>query len=168
MRDDLLIELEFPAPGAGSLERIEDLLRIVTREVGSAINGMNGSVLMFENSWRHIVTEVAKGQTKEIHAARPRLLKAFDKRLRLLKQTYTLAKWLCELGRPDVPDPDLLMPELAGMERLKVNVFDRWETAEDLEDLAARDYPVTTADLDQIGPQRKPPASFYTEDCEPF
>ena len=45
------------------------------------------------------------------------------------------------------------------MERLKARVFDRWQTAEDLEDLAARDYPLTTADLDQIGPHRRPPAS---------
>jgi hypothetical protein len=47
-------------------------------------------------------------------------------------------------------------------------VFDRWQTADDLEDLAARDYPLTTADLDQIWPQRRPPESYYAEESEPF
>jgi hypothetical protein len=168
MPKDLLVELETAAPGTGSLERIEDLLRKVRREVGLVVNGLKGSSLLFEHGWRHIVMEVARGQTTEIHATRPRLVRVFDKRLGLLKQTRELAAWLSELGRWDVPDPDPLSHEIAGMERLKVNVFDRWQTSEDLEDLAARDYPLTKADLDQIGPQRRPPASYYAEESEPF
>ncbi|MCI0380525.1 MAG: hypothetical protein L0215_23305 [Gemmataceae bacterium] len=54
------------------------------------------------------------------------------------------------------------------MERLKARVFDLWQTAEDLEDLAARDYPLSTADLDKIGPQHRPPASFYADESKPF
>ena len=65
-------------------------------------------------------------------------------------------------------DPDFLLPEIDGMERLKTRVFDRWQSADDLEDLAARDYPLTTADLDQIGPQRRTPASWYAEEGKPF
>ncbi len=54
------------------------------------------------------------------------------------------------------------------MERLKANVLDLWQTADDLEDLAARDYPLTTADLERIVPQRVPAASWYAEDSKPF
>ena len=54
------------------------------------------------------------------------------------------------------------------MERLKAEVFDRWQTADDLEDLAARDYPLTTEELDRIGPSRRPPASWYVEEGKPF
>jgi hypothetical protein len=168
MPDDLLLGLETGAPVAGSLENIDDLLRIVTREVGWAVEGMKGSALTFENAWRRIVIDVAKGQTAEIHAARPRLVGAFEKRLALLKQTHALTAWLSKLGRPDVPAPDVLVPEIAGMERLKVSVFDPWQTADDLEDLAARDYPLTTTDLDRIGPQHRPPASYYAEESKPF
>ena len=60
------------------------------------------------------------------------------------------------------------MPEITGMERLKAGVFDKWQSADDLEDLAARDYPLTTADLDRIGPQHRPAASYYAEDSKPF
>jgi hypothetical protein len=58
--------------------------------------------------------------------------------------------------------------EIDGQERFKADVLDRWQTADDLEDLAARDYPLTTADLDRIGPQRRPPESYYAEESKPF
>jgi hypothetical protein len=171
MPEDLLLELEPAAPVAGSFESIEDLEREALRyadQVGLAVEGMKGSAVTFENIWRRIIIEVAKGQTTEIHAARQRLLSGFEKRLSLLKHTHALARWLRELGRADVPDPEVLSPEIAGMERLKAHVFDRWQTADDVEELAARDYPLTTADLDQIGPQRQPPASYYAEESKPF
>lgn len=168
MREDLLLELESAVPGAGSLENIEALVRVVVREVGWAVEGMKGSAAAFENAWRRIVTDVAKGQTTDIQAARSRLLRAFEMRLRLLKETHALARWLSERGGTDVPCADALLPDIAGMERLKAKVLDRWETAEDLEDLAARDYPLTTSDLDRIGPHLRPPASFYAEESKPF
>jgi hypothetical protein len=166
MSDDLLLELEITSPVGVSLENIEDLVRVVAREVSLAVEGMKGSVVTFENGWRRIIMDVAKGQRTEIQAARPRLLSAIETRLSLLKQTHILAKWLCKLGRADLPDPDVLLPEIIGMEGLKTRVFDRWQTADDLEDLAARDYPLTTADLDQIGPQRRPPTSYYAEESK--
>jgi hypothetical protein len=130
--------------------------------------GRGGHEGVGSNAWRRIVQEVATGETKEVQAARPRLLGAFEKRLGLLKQTHALASWLSKLGRADVPEFDGLLTEIAGMEKLKANVLDRWQTAEDLEDLVARDYPLTSADLDRIGPHRRPPASFYTEQSKPF
>jgi hypothetical protein len=168
MSEDLLLELETASPVAGNLENIEDLARVMAREVGWAVEGMKGSAQRFEDVWGHLVLEVAKGQTAAMHAARPRFLSAFEKRLDLLKHAHALANWLLKRGRADIPDPDILLPEIVGMERLKASVFDRWQTAEDLEDLAARDYPLTTADLDQIGPHRRPPASYYAEDSKPF
>jgi hypothetical protein len=168
MPEDLLLELETAPPVAGSLENIEDLLRVVTREVGWAAEGMKGSALTFENAWRHIVLIVAKGQTAEMQALRPRLVSAFEKRLGLLQQTQALLTWLLQRGRTDLPSPDTLSPEIAGMERLNARVLSPWQSADDLEDLAARDYPLTTADLDQIGPHRRPPAAYYAEESKPF
>ena len=168
MPGDLLQELETAAPVAVSLENIEALIPVVAREVRLAVEGMKGSALTFSNAWRRIIMDVARGQTAEMQAVRPRLLGAFEKRLDQLKEAHSLAKWLAKIGKPAVPDPDVLLPEIAGMERLKASVFERWQTAEDLEDLVARDYPVTTGDLDQIGPRRRPPASYYAEESKPF
>jgi hypothetical protein len=167
--EEILLELETAPPVAGSLENIEDLVRVVTRELASAVEGMRGSALKWENAWRHIIIrDVAKGQTAHIQELRPRLVIAFEELFTQLKETHKLAIWLHKSGRADVPNPEMLLPEITGMERLKATVFDRWQTADDLEDLAARDYPLTTADLDQIGPQRRPPASYYAEQNKPF
>ncbi len=171
MAEDLLLELETAAPVAGSLASIEDLVREAMRhadQVRLAVEGMKGSALAFDNVWRRIIIDVGKGQTTEMQAARPRLLSAFEKRLQQVKDTHALATWLRQLGSAHIPDPDVLLPEIAGMERLKASVFDRWQTADDLEDLAARDYPLTTADLDRIGSQRRPPSSYYAEESKPF
>src|SRR5947209_9455754 len=85
MPEDLLLQLDSAAPIAGSLENIEDLLRVALRELGWAIAGMKGSALAFENAWRRIVGDVARGQTTQLQAARPHLLSAFEKQLALLK-----------------------------------------------------------------------------------
>ena len=164
----LLEELENTDWAAESLEKVEDALRDARRVVGRIAEKMKGTALAFENAWRKIVANVAKGQTAEMQAARPGLLNDFEKWLGLLKQAHALLTRFQNQGWTDLLDPDLLLPVIADMQRLKVRVFDPWQSAEDLEDLAARDYPLTTADLDRIGPQRHPPASWYAEESKPF
>ncbi len=161
MPEDLLLELETVVSIAGSLENIEDLMRVVAREVGWATEGMKGSARAFENAWQRIIVAVAKGQTAEMQAARPRLLSALETRLSLLKRTRALASWLSALGRADVPDPDVLVPEIEGMERLKARVFDHWQTSDDLEKLAVAHYPLSQARLEQIASLHAPPAEWY-------
>lgn len=163
----LLEELESTNGVAESLEKVEEILRDAAQVAGQTAEKMKGMALAFENAWRKIVTRVAKGQTAEMQAERSGLLSCFEKRIGLLKQAHALLTDLHNQGRTHL-DADFLLPEMAGMERLKARVFDLWQSAEDLEDLAARDYPLTTADLDQIGPQRRPPASWYAEESKPF
>lgn len=168
MPTSLLLELETAPQVAEGLEYVERLVHADAGKVGRAVEGMRGSAHLFENAWRQIVMAVAKGQTLEMHGARSQLLAAFEKRLRLLKDTHAVASWLLKRGARDIPDPDGLLPEIAGMERLKAGTLDRWHTEDDLEDLAARDFPLTTADLHQIGPMRRAPASYYAEESKPF
>lgn len=164
MPANLLEELETTPQVTESLEYVEHLVHADAGKVGQAVKGMTGSAHMFESIWQRIVVAVAKGQTVEMQGARSRLLAAFEKRLRLLKDAHAVASWMRERGSEEIPDPDVLLQDIAGMERLKGSVFDCWQSADDLEDLAARDYPLTTADLDQIGPTLRPPASFYAEE----
>jgi hypothetical protein len=161
MPEDLLLELETTAPVAGRLENIEDLMRVVVREVGGAVEDMKGSASAFESAWQRLIVEIAKGKTAEIQADRPRLLGIFEKQLGRLKQTYSLAAWLNKLGSANVPDPAALLPEIAGMERLKTSVFDRWQSADDLEQLAVSHYPLSQARLQQIAIEHAPPAEWY-------
>jgi hypothetical protein len=164
MAEDLLVELETAAPVAQSLANIADLKREAMRQavqVRLAAEGMKGSVRTFENIWQRMVLAVAKGQTEQMQAGRARLLSALEKRLGELKDTHVLAVWLRELGSAEIPDPDMLLPEVAGLERLKANVFDRWQSAEDLERLAVEHYPLTQAQLEQVAARHPPPPEWY-------
>jgi hypothetical protein len=168
MSENLLLELEEPDTLAQDLEKIEGILRGAREEVGRIMERMKGAGLTFENAWRQIVAKVAKGQTMEMHAVRSRLLSAFEKRFDLFKQGHSLLSGYYKQGWTELPNPDDFLTEIAAMDRWKARVLDRWQTAEDLEDLAARDYPLTTADLDRIGPKHQPPSSWYAEESKPF
>jgi hypothetical protein len=167
MPGDLLPGWE-PAAVPGGPGKLEELVSVAVRDVGMIMEGMKGSAAAFESAWQRLVLDVAGGKTNETHALRPRLLSALEKQLSWLQETQALLTWLRNLGRTDVAPPDILAAEIAGLQGLKARVFDHWQTAEDLEDLAARDYPLTTADLDSIGPHRTPPPSYYAEESKPF
>jgi hypothetical protein len=168
MPEDLLLGLETAAPVTGSLDNIRDLLKIARREFGWAAEGIKGTTLKFEKAWQRIVLDVSRGQTERMHALRPQLLLHFQSGLDFLKKAQATALALRRTDRADVPHGDVILAEMAGMERFKARVFDLWQTAEDLEDLAARDYPLTTADLDEIGPHRRPAPSYYADESKPF
>lgn len=163
----LLEELKSTESLSKSIEKIHDALRENANKIGRIMERMKGTALAFENAWRKIVMNVAKGQTAEMQAERMGVLNDFEKRIDILKKGYALLTREHKGGSTDL-DPDFLLAEIAGMERLKARMFDRWQSAEDLEDLAARDYSLTTADLDHIGPQRRPPDSWYAEQSKPF
>lgn len=150
---------------ASSFARDED--RFV-HDLNRAVAGMQGSARAFEEAWRTIVRKVAEHKTEEMHSLRPQLANALENRLHLMQRARTQAEAFRSLGRSDVTDTTALAGEIASIERFKTRVLDPWMSAEDLEDLAARDYPLAGADLDQVGAQRRPPPSYYTEESKPF
>jgi hypothetical protein len=169
MPDNLLLELETAAPIAGNLENIKDLVRVVIREAGAAVGGMKGLARVFEKTWQRLVVEVAKGRTAEVQAVRPVLLRFFETRLGELKRTHAFVTWLSTLNGTNVPDPDILVPEIESMEQLKARVFDRWQTTDDLERLAVEHYPLSQARLEKIAVMHAPPAEWYKiEEMELF
>jgi hypothetical protein len=174
MPESLLSGQKPLASAMDNLERLEEqaevydrLLRVFVREVRRLVEDAIHSVEELEAVWQDRVKEVAQGQMARVHAQRENLLAELQLRLDRLKRSHRLATGLRKWGE-EAPDPDILLPIIARLERLKTRVFDRWQTIEDLEDLAARDYALTTADLDRIGPERRPPASWYAEEGKPF
>ncbi len=168
MPGDLLLERENTEELAECLERVRDDLRGIQRDVGRIAVRMQGTANWFETVWRQIVVNVANGQTEAMQAERPRLLERHAKRFALLRQAHLLIDQYHKEDESQQPEPDLLLSELADMERFKTRVLDRWLTAEDLEDLAARDYPLNARDLERVGSQRRPSASWYSEEGKPF
>jgi hypothetical protein len=174
MPEDLLLDLKTPVPFTVDVEglekqgpALEQLWSVYLHQVGRALEGMKGSALLFANAWRSIVRDVAGGQTAKAQEVRPRLLAAFENRLDLLKRTHTLARRLRQShGAGAVPEPDVLLPEIAGMERLKIDVFDRWQTAENLENLTVEHYPLSQAQLERVALTHAPPAEWYAGEEE--
>ena len=161
MADDLLLELGTAVPAAKSLENIEDLVRVLVRQIGEAVEDLKGSARAFENIWQSIVVEVARGRTAEMQAVLPRLQDWFETRLKQLKHIQVLMISLSALGKMSLPDTNALWPEIEGMERLKTHVFDRWQSATDLEKLAVEHFPLAQSQLEQIAVAHAPPAEWY-------
>jgi hypothetical protein len=156
----LLGELESADWVVESLEKVEDALRNVAQVIGQTAEKMKGTALAFENAWRKIVTNVARGQTTEMQAARPGLLSDFATWLDLLKRTHALLTGLHKRGRTDL-DPDFLLAEIAAMEHLQAHVFDCWQSADDLERLVVEHYPLSQSRLKQIAATHTPPTEWY-------
>lgn len=172
MSNDLLMELETAPADAATistlLDSFHETMQRYAAQVGQAVQGMVGSARRFERGWEQIVLAVARGRTLEMHALRTRLLSALEQRLRLLQETDSLAAALRQLGAAEGSIPGTLVPEISALNQLKARVFDRWQSAEDLEALAVRDFPLTAADLDKLGKRRQPPAAYYAEESKPF
>jgi hypothetical protein len=164
MLDGLLSELERVVPASKKLENIEEHMPAFVRLVGEAVEDMKGSARAFENIWQSIIMEVAKGRAAEIQADRPGLLNCFETRLSQLQRAHTFVTWLAALGRAEVPDPNVLVPEIEGIERLKARVFDRWHSADDLEKLAVEQYPLSQSRLEELASANPPPAEWYEEE----
>jgi hypothetical protein len=175
MVERLLPDLK-TTPATGRLENLEEqaegfelVWRALVRGVGAVVEEAKGSGGRLEESWRRIVLAVARGETEVAHAQREQLQAGVCASLEFFKRLFKLEAMIRpRLRKEEALDLDPLLPEVAALERFKSTVLDRWQTAEDLEDLAARDYPLSTTELDQIGPTRRPPSSWYSDESKPF
>ncbi len=167
-KEILLKGLESADRVAESLEKVEEDLRLGinnalnrgTHKIGQFLEGMKGTALAFENAWRTIVINVAKGQTAEMQAERTGLLSEFDKRIDILKKGHAFLTGEHHKGYTDL-DPDFLLPEIADMQRFKTRVLDRWQSADDLEKLAVEQYPLAQSQLKKIAASHTPPPEWY-------
>jgi hypothetical protein len=164
MAESLLRELEAgPERLEASAEISDRLHHLFTQEVGRLTAGLAGSARSFDDAWLECVRAVARGETERVHAAHDRFLAAFERRMELLRRGRQLAALANGGG-----DVSLLDAEIAGMQRLRERVFVPWQTSDDLEELAARDYPLPYAKLQELARHFKPPQSWYDEESQPF
>ena len=54
------------------------------------------------------------------------------------------------------------------LRRLRAEIFDRWHTPEDLEDLLAASFPLSNEQLTAIAEKHRPPPEWYEEEGKPF
>jgi hypothetical protein len=174
MPEDLLLELGAAPPGTANLESLERRgselekdWRAFLHDVGEAVKAMRGSAHALEKIWDGLVLAVARGRTAEVQAIRQNILEVFARWLDGLKRTHLLATRLRQShGGETITDPDVLLPEIAALERLRANVLDRWQTPENLERLAVEHYPLSQSQLKQIAATHAPPPEWYAGEEE--
>jgi hypothetical protein len=173
MSVDLLQKLEAMPRGVDPAEiekqgSVLDQMRIAhVHDVAAAVVALKGSEAHFKEIWRQLVLVVAQGRIVEAHAVRPHLLASIDKCLNWLKRIRARAVDLQAMGgREATPDPEELLPDIVGLERLKADLFDRWQSPEDLELLAVNHYPLSKSHLEDIATSHPPAPEWYTEEEE--
>ena len=103
------------------------------------------------------------GRAEQIHVRRGGLLRSFESRLRHLAQAVRIASVAEVLTGRDVPGSERLPEAILDLEALKEEVFARWHTLEDLQEMLVETYPFTAEQFDAIATQHRPPQEWYEQ-----
>jgi hypothetical protein len=104
------------------------------------------------------------GQANRVHALRGGLLRTFEARLRYLAEAIRLASVAADLtGRP-VPGSERLSGAIQALEALKNEVFGRWNTLEDLEQILVETHPLSAERFDSLARHYRAPQAWYEQE----
>jgi hypothetical protein len=118
--------------------------------------------------WEQLRSAGWQGRAEEVHAARAAFLKEVEGKIRLAGQARRGAELLVLLaGQPPPAAPRLAEVE-EELRRFQADVFERWQTLEDLEDLLAASFPLSGERLEALGKQHQAPPAWYSEEGKPF
>jgi hypothetical protein len=108
------------------------------------------------------------GQADQVHALRGSLLRSFEARLRHLAQAIRMASLAASLTGREVPGSARLPAAIQELTALKVEVFGRWKTLEDLEQFLVETYPLSAEQFDALATKCRPPTAWYQQEEQPF
>lgn len=168
MSPTLLPDLESSEAIDAALGGLEDLRAYFVAQVRRNIPLALSQASQVSERWARCVQAVAKGRTEEVHALREPLQHSVQARLALLREASRLAGIASELGETELTGAPQISEAVARLETLQREVFARWQTADDLEELAVAWYPLPAARLSRIGQQHPAPQAWYDEQGKPF
>ena len=109
-----------------------------------------------------------KGQVEQVHARRRDLLRSFEARLRQFAQAIRMASSAASLTSREVPGSERLPAAIQELTALKEEVFGKWNTLEDLEQILVETYPLSAEQFDSLAMKYCPPAEWYQQEEQPF
>jgi hypothetical protein len=138
-------------------------------EVQRGVGAILGAVARFDKGWQLICQEVLGGRTAEVQAVRDRFFHAFEERLRHLNEARDLVRFAERVAQRDLPESAQLEHEAKAL-TIKLNKLSaRWQTAEDLEDLAAESIAPSAEKLEAVRRKYGYPQAWYDDDdSKPF
>jgi hypothetical protein len=118
--------------------------------------------------WQQLSSVGWAGHATEVHAVREPFRQNIQDKLRLVQQARRFGEMLRLLKGQPFPEEERLRQAEEDLRRFSSEVFDRWETLEDLEDLLAASFPLSNERLEVIGKKYPPSPAWYSEEGKPF
>jgi hypothetical protein len=108
------------------------------------------------------------GRAEQVHRQRDGLLRNFESRSRHLAQAIRIASIAAVLTGRAVPGSERLTGAIQDLNSLKEEVFARWHTLEDLQEMLVETYPFSAEQFDALAAHHRPPQEWYEQEAEPF
>jgi hypothetical protein len=119
---------------------------------------------MFKEIWDACCQGVAAGEATDSHTSRDAIADLLKRRMAFLATTLSQVKEMGEeLNEPFEREEDKLLAELAHVQRIQREIFDRWRTAEDLEELAAETTALSASAFDALAQKLGPPTEWLRQ-----
>jgi hypothetical protein len=164
-----------PSPEGASLAPLEAWRRSLdtsgqeyAREVETGVRSILGASHRFQEAWEACRAQVVAGQAAAVQAFRDRFIRSFEQRLAHLREALQLVQFAARVAGRELQEAEQLQAEISALAPALDRLASRWRTQEDLEELAAEDFPLPAAELKAIAAKHPPPQAWYDEDFQPF
>jgi hypothetical protein len=122
-----------------------------------------------QKAWKGLCEEVYAGRAEKAQAAQADFEERLTRSVAVLKQACDQLEEAAQHLGPTAPSADEPRRHLAELMMLREGTVARWKTQEDLEDLAAQEYPLSRADLQQLAKDHPvPPEWLAREEPRPW
>jgi hypothetical protein len=155
-------ELEAVERRMAEIRRERDEQLAGTRALVDLALGTNEHV---RGLWKQVIANVvADGHGENVQGDRDTFLSMVDVNIRVVEVARRLAVEAELLGGDPVAGADRLAGELVRIRAFRDSTAEKWRTVEDLEDLAAEENALTSAELAEFVKHHPPPAEWYEQD----
>ena len=136
--------------------------------VQTHIRALLGSAKSFDDGCKLLMRDALAGKATEVQGVRERFLGAFQARLAHLRKGSELARRAGRMAGIDLPEAVLLEDEAKDLGENLARLAARWQTAEDLEDLAAESLAPSRERFLASRDSLPFPQAWHEENTKPF
>jgi hypothetical protein len=166
--DPLDAALDVSEDLARQIEHANDQRKLLANTVRQSTRTVLHYPAQVRRIWAGLCAAGWSGRAEEIQQHRARFLKLFENLVSLIARVRNLAARAAELAGGAIAGVDQLAQAADELERLRAEIFERWNTLEDLESLLAETFPLPRERLEALAAHHPPPQSWYDEDRNLF
>jgi len=144
------------------------VLKVFARQLQAVVPAVLDFPGQVRRLWDSYCAAGWEGRTAEVHAARGLFLGNVEAKLRLTEQAIRNAEQLALLAGQPLPETAQLSQCARELQQFMADVFGRWQTQEDLEDMLAASFPLSAEELESIGRKHPTPPEWYSQEGKPF